>query len=235
MYFFYTLYDHSIMKKIEDIRRDNTRRLAKEVGGTTVFAEKIDRSASQVSRFIGPNPRVQIGTRLARHIEQCMGYPDGWLDQDRSEDVNSSIINTVDAQQVQLERRVPIISDIQAGAWTDTLTYEELGNDLEWIDVPRGTSSDAFALRVSGNSMTNPFGSPSLPNGSIVVIEPNPAPPSGKIVAATLNDSPQATIKKLEIDGPNKFLVPLNPKYDPIPINGNCRIIGYVKRVIMDL
>ncbi|MBF4248299.1 Cro/Cl family transcriptional regulator, partial [Vibrio anguillarum] len=28
---------------------------------------------------------------------------------------------------------------------------------------------------------------------------------------------------------------PLNPKYDPIPINGNCRIVGYVKQVIMDL
>nr|MBF4355074.1 Cro/Cl family transcriptional regulator [Vibrio anguillarum] len=35
--------------------------------------------------------------------------------------------------------------------------------------------------------------------------------------------------------GPHKFLVPLNPKYDPIPINGNCRIVGYVKQVIMDL
>ncbi|MBF4296435.1 Cro/Cl family transcriptional regulator, partial [Vibrio anguillarum] len=92
-----------------------------------------------------------------------------------------------------------------------------------------------FAMRVSGNSMTNPFGPPSIPDGSIVIVEPCSCPDNGKIVVATLNDAPEATIKKLEIDGPHKFLVPLNPKYDPIPINGNCRIVGYVKQVIMDL
>ena len=90
-------------------------------------------------------------------------------------------------------------------------------------------------MRVTGNSMTNPHGSPSIPAGSIVVVEPCSCPDNGKIVVATLNDAPEATIKKLEIDGPHKFLVPLIPKYDPIPINGNCRIVGYVKQIIMDL
>ncbi|OEE41584.1 LexA family protein [Vibrio anguillarum] len=133
-----------------------------------------------------------------------------------------------------LLKRVPLISNIQAGNWKSVqLNLSE--EEVEWQFTPAKVSDDAFALRVTGNSMTNPFGSPSIPDGSIVIVEPCSAPDSGKIVVATLNDEPQATIKKLEIDGPNKFLVPLNPSYQPIPINGNCRIVGFVKQVIMDL
>jgi SOS-response transcriptional repressor LexA len=45
----------------------------------------------------------------------------------------------------------------------------------------------------------------------------------------------EATIKKLMIDGPNKYLMPLNPDYRPIKINGNCTIVGVVKKVEFDL
>lgn len=135
---------------------------------------------------------------------------------------------------IPLLKRVPLISNVQAGDWQNVqLNLAE--EEFEWQFTPAKVSDDAFALRVTGNSMTNPFGSPSIPDGSIVIVEPCSAPDSGKIVVATLNDEPQATIKKLEIDGPNKFLIPLNPSYQPIPINGNCRIVGFVKQVIMDL
>ncbi|KPL99268.1 repressor [Vibrio splendidus] len=135
---------------------------------------------------------------------------------------------------VPLLKRVPLISNVQAGNWK-SVQLNLADEEFEWQFTPAKVSDDAFALRVTGNSMTNPFGSPSIPDGSIVIVEPCSAPDSGKIVVATLNDEPQATIKKLEIDGPNKFLIPLNPSYQPIPINGNCRIVGFVKQVIMDL
>ncbi|GEM77513.1 LexA family protein [Vibrio sagamiensis] len=130
-------------------------------------------------------------------------------------------------------RSLPILSQVQAGDWANVLLDTE--QDFEQQITSVKVSGEAFAMRVTGNSMTNPFGSPSIPAGSIVVVEPCNCPDNGKIVVATLNDAPEATIKKLEIDGPQKFLVPLNPKYDPIPINGNCRIVGYVKQVVMEL
>ncbi len=132
-------------------------------------------------------------------------------------------------------KRIPIISQVQAGAWGGVDPQSSLDDDVEWQITTMNVGDDAFAMKVTGNSMTNPHGSPSIPAGSIVIVEPCDCPDNGKIVVATLNDSPEATIKKLEVDGPQKFLVPLNPKYDPIPINGNCRIVGYVKQVIMDL
>lgn len=134
-----------------------------------------------------------------------------------------------------LLKRVPIISNVQAGSWKSILNNIADEINIEWQFTSAKISDDAFAMKVTGNSMTNPYGSPSIPDGSIVIIEPCSCPDNGKIVVATLNDEPEATIKKLEIDGPRKFLVPLNPKYDPIPINGNCRIVGFVKQVIMDL
>ncbi|PMK03336.1 LexA family transcriptional regulator [Vibrio sp. 10N.261.55.A7] len=137
----------------------------------------------------------------------------------------------IDEPELSLHR-VPILSQVQAGSWgkVDLDT-----TDLQYQITTKHLPQNAFAMRVTGNSMTNPHGSPSIPAGSIVIVEPCSCPDNGKIVVATLNDAPEATIKKLEIDGPQKFLLPLNPKYDPIPINGNCRIVGYVKQVIMDL
>ncbi|AIW21333.1 LexA family transcriptional repressor [Vibrio coralliilyticus] len=219
------------MKTSEEIRRNNARLIAQEIGGTSAFANQIDRSQTQVSRFMGRGATTQIGPKMARHIEQCFDKPEGWLDVDRSNEpqaeTNSSI--TVDTKQV------PIISQVQAGSWGSVDLSNFVDDDTEWQVTGTNVSTNAFAMKVTGNSMTNPHGSPSIPAGSIVIVEPCSAPENGKIVVATLNDAPEATIKKLEIDGPHKFLVPLNPKYDPIPINGNCRIVGYVKQVVMNL
>jgi hypothetical protein len=73
------------MNDINDIRRANARELATKLcGNLASFADKIDRAPTQVSRFMGKNPNKPIGTKLARHIEQCFNKESGWLDQDRS-------------------------------------------------------------------------------------------------------------------------------------------------------
>ncbi|ELI5409507.1 LexA family transcriptional repressor [Vibrio parahaemolyticus] len=235
------------MKTAEEIRRENARELASQMGSNAAFADKIDRSSTQVSRFMGKGATTEIGPRMARHIEQCFNKPEGWLDVDHSsknEPIPPSQRETAENIAKQLGensefidtsklKAVPILTEVQAGEWARIII--DADTEFEWQTISVKTSADAFAMRVTGNSMTNPYGSPSIPDGSIVIVEPCNCPDNGKIVVATLNDAPQATIKKLEIDGPNKFLVPLNPKYDPIPINGNCRIVGYVKQVIMDL
>lgn len=235
------------MKTAEEIRRENARELARKLGSNAAFADRIDRSSTQVSRFMGKGATTEIGPKMARHIEQCFNKPEGWLDVDHSALANkdsSSKHELVESITHQLGdnaefidttklKAVPILTEVQAGEWSRIIV--DADTEFEWQTISVKTSPNAFAMRVTGNSMTNPYGSPSIPDGSIVIVEPCDCPDNGKIVVATLNDAPKATIKKLEIDGPNKFLVPLNPKYDPIPINGNCRIVGYVKQVIMDL
>lgn len=64
----------------EEIRRENARWLAKQCGGPTQFADRLELSQSRVSQLIGLNPVKNIGTATARKIEQAFDKPMGWLD-----------------------------------------------------------------------------------------------------------------------------------------------------------
>lgn len=133
---------------------------------------------------------------------------------------------------------VPVISSVQAGSWTDSYTASRITDVIRWCSTTVNVSDDAFALDVRGESMTNPHGLPSIPEGSTVIVEPHYGSVeelSGKIVVAMIDGSSEATVKKLVIDGPNKYLMPLNPNFRPIEIDGNCRIIGRVVQVTQDL
>lgn len=129
---------------------------------------------------------------------------------------------------------VPLISSVQAGGWTEVLDNFYPGDAEEWRETTAKVGPNAFALRIEGDSMTAPIGV-SIPHGSIVIVDPDAEYTNGSIVVAKLIDVQEATIKKLVLDGPNKYLTPLNPNYGPIPINENCRIVGVAKKVEIDL
>ena len=128
-------------------------------------------------------------------------------------------------------RRVPVISWVQAGQFTECRAAEVFSEVDKWVDTSLKVGDNSFALEVKGDSMTNPNGLPTIPEGATVIVDPDAEPRHGKIVIARLDGTNEATVKKLVIDGPQKFLVPLNPRYPNIPINGNCLIIGVVKGV----
>ena len=75
--------------------------------------------------------------------------------------------------------------------------------------------------------MTSPIGI-TIPEGTLILVDPDIAPENGKLVVAKLDGTDEATFKKLVIDAGMKFLRPLNPTYPAIPINGNCQILGVV-------
>ncbi|HEE9789226.1 TPA: LexA family transcriptional regulator [Enterobacter soli] len=128
-------------------------------------------------------------------------------------------------------RRIPVISWVQAGHFTETPSAEIRSEAERWVETSLRISDRSFALDVQGDSMTNPNGLPTIPQGATVIVDPDAEPVNGKIVVARLDGTNEATVKKLVIDGHQKFLVPLNPRYPNIPINGNCVIIGVVKGV----
>ncbi|WP_444923472.1 S24 family peptidase [Microbulbifer sp. DLAB2-AF] len=130
--------------------------------------------------------------------------------------------------------RVPLISSVTAGQWREVVDNFQPGDAEEWRETTANVGPHAFALRVEGDSMTAPTGI-SIPHGSVVIVDPDTEARNGSIVVAKLVDIQEATLKKLVIDGPNSYLRPLNPLYTPIPINGNCRIIGVARKVELDL
>ncbi|HGA2976864.1 TPA: LexA family protein [Klebsiella aerogenes] len=132
-------------------------------------------------------------------------------------------------------RKVPVLSWVQAGFFTETKPSEILNATDRWVETSLRISDNSFALEVKGDSMTNPNGLPTIPEGATVIVDPEAEVMHGKIVVARVDGTNEATVKKLVIDGPQKFLVPLNPRYPNIPINGNCVIIGVVKGVQYEL
>jgi len=71
---------------IEIVRMWNARFLADREGGLTRFADRIERSPSQVSQLIGKTQIKTIERKLARHFEQMCKMPEGWLDSPHIDD-----------------------------------------------------------------------------------------------------------------------------------------------------
>jgi repressor LexA len=125
--------------------------------------------------------------------------------------------------QEQLEKliAVPLIGVVQAGP---AMLAEEnrLGEVL--VDHRIVGNSRCFALRVSGDSMTNA----GIRDGDVVICRQQPVAESGEIVVALLDD--ESTVKRLVMRGDRIELQPENKRYKPIPVNPDIdfRIIGKV-------
>jgi len=126
-------------------------------------------------------------------------------------------------------RKVPLISWVSAGEWVETVDSYNVGDAEEMMFCPVNHSNSTFALRVEGDSMTNPLpGQRSYPHGTIIYIDPSRHAELGDRVVAKLEDDNKATFKILAEDAGQRFLKPLNPQYRNLEINGNCRIVGKV-------
>lgn len=121
--------------------------------------------------------------------------------------------------------KYPVISKIQAGAWSEAVEPYTLKEIDLWLESDAHIQGNAFWLQVDGDSMTAPTGL-SIPEGTYVLFDTGREAVNGSLVIAKLSDSNEATFKKLVIDGGQHYLKGLNPLWPIVHINGNCRIIG---------
>ncbi len=111
------------------------------------------------------------------------------------------------------ERRIPLISYVQAGHWTDVTDSYQPGAGDEYLLTDRDVSASTFALEIKGDSML-----PEFKEGDRVIIDPNVAPQPGDFVVAK-NGEGEATFKKYRPRGMNERgdvifeLVPLNEDF----------------------
>lgn len=124
----------------------------------------------------------------------------------------------------KMEGYVPVISWVQAGAWTEVCNVDFMSEEI--VPRPPACSDSTFALRVKGQSMA-----PRYEPGLIIYVDPEVVPFDGDDVVAMLTDDNEATFKQyVEEPGGKKMLKARNPGWpEPwVPINGNCQIIGVV-------
>lgn len=126
--------------------------------------------------------------------------------------------------------KVPLISWVQAGHWTEVIDNFAPGDAEEWLPCPCSHSDQAFALRVRGESMYNPHSRPSFADGDLIYVDPQRAAQHRSLVVVRLEDRREATFKQLIIEGDKSYLKALNPAWpEPmIEINGTATICGVV-------
>lgn len=122
--------------------------------------------------------------------------------------------------------KVPLISWVQAGAWCEA-NFEHHDGET-WLSCPVAISESGYALKVLGDSMTNPGPGRSYPTGCIIFVDPEAETKTGDRVIARVPRTNEATFKILVEDAGRQFLRPINPQYPIIDITEETHICGKV-------
>ncbi|WP_232036135.1 LexA family protein [Burkholderia stabilis] len=127
--------------------------------------------------------------------------------------------------------KLPLISWVQAGDWSEIVDNFHPGDAEDWILCPFNHGPSAFILRVVGESMYDPSGPKSYAPGDYIAVDPSREAVNRSMVVVRLLDDEKATFKQLIVDPDGtKMLKALNPNWPKpfIEINGNAKIVGTV-------
>lgn len=224
-----------------EVRRQNVIKLKDELCGRKIaeLARKIDRNPSYVSRLLyeeGKTAKKRISENMVEVFEKAFSLPKGALEQPDFDPNNIvappafSYSNVAEVpESIEIKNKYPVISAVTAGTWAEAVEPYQRHEIDEYLLTTEKASDNAFWLKVVGDSMSALSGI-SFPDGMYILIDPEVEAVNQSYVVAKLKSVNEATFKQLVIDVGQKFLKPLNPDpmYKPIPINGDCKIVGVV-------
>ena len=157
--------------------------------------------------------RDSASSRLSAELARALQVNRHWLEKGRGP---KSIDANVEAGP-DIEGQVPLISWVQAGEWQQANDPYPPGAAEEWIASPVRGSEGVYALRVRGDSMFNPTGPKSYPDGCIIFVDPSRrSPHNGERIIAKLAGNDEVTFKVYVEDAGKSFLKPLNPQFPAI-------------------
>lgn len=226
------------MVQTEDIRAGFAERLKKamadkglpEWGAGARLAKITGVTAKATSKWL--NGETIPGPANLLAISEELGVRREWLEY--GEGLPLSVDNAELVLQPSRYYRFPVISSVVAGGWGEAIQAYEPGAEDRFEKTDTKVKGPAFWLEVEGDSMTSLAGQ-SIPEGMLILVDSGIEPQPGHLVVAKLDNDEKATFKKLVQDGGKLYLKPLNTGYNPIEINGNCRIIGVVREAKMKL
>lgn len=132
-------------------------------------------------------------------------------------------------------RFIPIISWLQAGTWTRSVSVHMETQFREWLPPNPKCGKNGYGLIIIGESMSPDF----RPSDKIYV---NPDfkisdLKTGDLVIVACDGETEATFKKLIVESNGMYLEPLNPKWHEkiIPLRKGCKLIGKVVGLYRDV
>lgn len=189
--------------EVKEIRRRNVHHLVKEAGGPTAFGVMVQRDQVQVSQWVAGK---SIGSNLARHIEDAIGRPVGWLDAPHWDDADEP----TPAALVE----IPIYSArVSAGPGADNRDAAKIGTLFFRPSslAKKGIAQEhAHVFPVDGDSMI-----PRLYKGDVVMIDTTQTTiRNGKIYVLRIGDD-DSLVKRLFQLPDGKIRVCSDNKSDP--------------------
>lgn len=124
---------------------------------------------------------------------------------------------------------IPVLSHIACG---EPLLIEENATEYVTELANRLPNGKCFYLRTHGDSMM-----PTIPNNSLVLVRSQPEVENDEIAAVIMLDTNEATLKRVKYVSGQVLLMPDNPKYEPIVLNGSrpAKIVGKAVRITIEL
>lgn len=175
--------------------------IAKLIGATS------QKMTNWKSRGVPPSVHKQIADSLGVTIDELIRHP---LDKP----------NTVSYSANQIHK-LPLISKVQAGEWMDNANPYEIGDYENTIETTEKVSSMSYALKITGDSMM-----PTIPDNSIIIVDPMRQPENGQVVVVRQNGDTEATVKRLVVDGSKKYLKPDNERYPIMEVLPDANFCG---------
>lgn len=213
--------------------------LAEQHGGLQGLADATKTDAKYLSQVKNRWKGRGMGDDVARRIEEALKKQRGWMDRlqtgaDSIESPKSHYNVTQDADSVG---KVPVISWVNAGQWSTTVDNFHPGDADEWAKTTVPIRQHTYALRVRGDSMTNPAGDPTFPDGSVIVVEPEAigdlARMVNQFVIVKRATDDEVTFKQLVKDAGRYYLKPLNPRYPILELLENDTFCGVVRERVV--
>lgn len=179
--------------------------------------------------FIGFAAKADYGNAYRKTVtpEDKIKEKDSSYSKEPTESKKQMDLNITHAPSFSGTKLVPVISNIQAGAWAEAVDPYVIGDAESWEPAPASCGEHSFWLKVVGDSMTAPSGL-SVPEGHLILVDPDVAPKNGSLVVAKMIESNEVTFKRLITDVDRSYLKPLNPTYRTIEIEWDCEIVGVV-------
>lgn len=195
----------------------------------------VDKTTQAVSKWLNGEAIAEADSMVAlctwlKVRREWLEY--GVLPKERAGDSNVHQLPFTEGNNIsaitQRFGKVPLISWVQAGAWCEAISNFEFHEADSWLSCPVPISNQGYALKVLGDSMTNPGPGRSYPTGCIIFVDPEAEAKTGDRVIARVPRTNEATFKILVEDAGRQFLRPINPQYPIIEITEETHICGKV-------
>lgn len=178
-------------------------------------------------REIGKEFGIASTFGVKRHIDALVkkGYLVVEGNASRAISLTNTGISEKVAESVEDVISIPVVGRVAAGY--PVLSEQNIEGKLAIDYTLFNVKSDAFALRVRGDSMMNA----GIVEGDLVVVSPAKNARNGEIVVALLAD--ETTLKRYIIKDNEYYLMPENESYPLINVNNreDFSILGIVKGV----